>query len=353
MIFAASRLAPCKLRGFTLVELMIAVTISLILLAGVTQIFISNKQTYRMNDALSRLQENARYAMHVLTSDLRMAGFVGCMDSTDPSKFESTLNTPNAYQFDFNNLLQGYEATGTNTWSPALDASFSAGVLTGTDVVAIKHMDGNGVAIAEKKLTATGQIHVEPTSAFSEGDVIMLADCEKASVFQVTNMQSTAGGTRINVVHGNSAGYSPGNSTPQINNNFDLDAKLARLVSTVYYIGTGASGQPALFRRTLNRTGSTAVAFQAEELIEGVENMQLLYGERTGGTTRFVAANSVADMDAVVAIRLALLMKTTDTAATSVDTRTYDLAGTTIDPANEAVIRRVMTTTINIRNRGL
>lgn len=337
-------------RGFTLVELMIAATISLILLAGVTQVFISNKQTYRMNDALSRLQENARYAMHLLTSDLRMAGFVGCMDSTDPANFESVLNSPGSYQFNFADLLLGYESTGAGAWSPALDASFSADVTSGTDVIAIKHMDGSGGALQDD--TMNGQIFVSPTPGIEIGDVVLLADCDKATVFQITNLQSVGGGTRLNVVHA-AGGVSPGNSTPQISNNFDADAKIAKLVSTVYYIGTGAAGQPALFRRALNRLDNNTAQFQAEELVEGVENMQILYGELTGSNMRFVTANNVADMDDVVAIRLALLLRTLDEVASSPDTRTYDLAGTTIDPPNTRVIRRVVTTTINIRNRGL
>ena len=61
-------------------------------------------------------------------------------------------------------------------------------------------------------------------------------------------------------------------------------------------------------------------------------------------------------MDNVVAIRVALLMKTVGDlgeVAASADTDTYDLLGETVDPSNDRVIRRVVSTTINIRNRGL
>ena len=50
-------------RGFSMVELMIAITISLLLLAGVIQIFSASRQTYTLQDGMSRLQENARYAL--------------------------------------------------------------------------------------------------------------------------------------------------------------------------------------------------------------------------------------------------------------------------------------------------
>ncbi|MDO9240573.1 MAG: prepilin-type N-terminal cleavage/methylation domain-containing protein, partial [Methylicorpusculum sp.] len=67
-----------KQSGMTLVEIMISLLIGAILLGGVLQIFISTKQTYRMQEGLSRLQENARFAMEFLTFDIRMAGYQGC-----------------------------------------------------------------------------------------------------------------------------------------------------------------------------------------------------------------------------------------------------------------------------------
>ena len=65
-------------RGLTLVELMIAMLLGLFLLGGLLQIFISSKQTNRMQEGLSRLQENGRFAMDFMTRDIRLAGFMGC-----------------------------------------------------------------------------------------------------------------------------------------------------------------------------------------------------------------------------------------------------------------------------------
>ena len=65
-------------RGFTLIELMIAMLIGVFLMGGVIQIFLSAKQAYRLQENLSRLQENGRFAMDFITKDVRMAGFAGC-----------------------------------------------------------------------------------------------------------------------------------------------------------------------------------------------------------------------------------------------------------------------------------
>lgn len=62
-------------RGLSLVELLVALVISLFLIAGVIQLFIGSKQTYRFHDALSRVQENGRFALEAMARDIRMAGY--------------------------------------------------------------------------------------------------------------------------------------------------------------------------------------------------------------------------------------------------------------------------------------
>lgn len=61
--------------GLTLVEILVALVISLFLIAGVIQLFIGTKQTYRFHDAVSRLQENGRLALDTMSMDIRMAGY--------------------------------------------------------------------------------------------------------------------------------------------------------------------------------------------------------------------------------------------------------------------------------------
>ena len=63
-------------KGFTIVEIMVALTISLVLLAGVFQIYISSKESFRVQNELARLQENQRIAVEFLQRDIRQAGFI-------------------------------------------------------------------------------------------------------------------------------------------------------------------------------------------------------------------------------------------------------------------------------------
>ena len=84
-----------KQRGLTLVELMVGLTIGLILTAGILQIFVHSKQTYRVEEALSRVQENGRMALDFIANDIRMASYWGCQSS--PSNIQNDLNTGTGY----------------------------------------------------------------------------------------------------------------------------------------------------------------------------------------------------------------------------------------------------------------
>lgn len=67
-------------RGFGLVELMIAMTLGLILVLGVSQIFIAGKQSFVVQQHSAALQENARFVLTRISRDLRQAGMFGCLD---------------------------------------------------------------------------------------------------------------------------------------------------------------------------------------------------------------------------------------------------------------------------------
>lgn len=63
--------------GFSLVELMVSMTIGLILVIGATKIYVDGHASYVNNEAIARMQETARYAMSVLENDIRMANYWG------------------------------------------------------------------------------------------------------------------------------------------------------------------------------------------------------------------------------------------------------------------------------------
>ena len=135
--------------------------------------------------------------------------------------------------------------------------------------------------------------------------------------------------------------------------------ELVQLVSNIYYVGKradAAANEPALFRRPLGATAANgnnnAAAGAAVELVEGVENMQILYGEDTdadGNPNCYVTAASVVTWTNVVSVRLSLLMRTAENNLTS-SAQSYSFNGATSN-APDRRLRRVFTTTIGLRNR--
>ncbi len=62
-------------QGFSLIELMIAITLGMVLMGAALQFIIATKETYSLNDDISRIQENGRIALDIIVQDLQMAGY--------------------------------------------------------------------------------------------------------------------------------------------------------------------------------------------------------------------------------------------------------------------------------------
>lgn len=67
---------PARQRGLTVVELLVALVLSLLLMTGIIQVFLASKQTYATNEAMSVLQENGRFALEFIARSVRMGGYV-------------------------------------------------------------------------------------------------------------------------------------------------------------------------------------------------------------------------------------------------------------------------------------
>ncbi|WP_095145482.1 PilW family protein [Pseudomonas sp. Irchel s3b6] len=85
-------------RGFSLIELMVALAISLTLVLGVAQVFISAKNTYLSQSASAGMQEDARYVLSKMIQEIRMVGMFGCLetivDASTASDFAASRATP-------------------------------------------------------------------------------------------------------------------------------------------------------------------------------------------------------------------------------------------------------------------
>ncbi|MBI2779430.1 MAG: PilW family protein [Gammaproteobacteria bacterium] len=337
-------------RGLTLVEVMVAITISLILLAGVMQIFLSSRQTYRVQDGLARIQENGRFAMQFLSNDIRMAGYTGCA-----SKTPNVRNIANdATTASFTGGVMGYEYASLPVALTATNTLASADVEANTDVLVIKRASPTGTRLTGNMTAMNANIQIDAVTAagmFAAGDILFISDCTSADIFAATSV--SGGSVTITIAHANDV-----NTDVNLGRAYQTDAEVMKMESAAYYIGKDAANNniPTLYRRRL--TGGTTMV--SEPLVEGVENMQILYGEDTdiptdGSANRYLPANAPGiNMANVVSVRVSLLLRSAEDNVTT-KKQSYTFNGATIPEAAvpDRRLRRVFTTTIRIRNKGL
>ena len=351
--------------GMSLVELLVATTIGLILLGGIYQVFISSDTGYRYNEQLARLQENGRFVLELMTRDGRMAGYWGCAGQTD--SFTSVLNSTD-FIYDFGQAVYGLEATGANLWSddaglvdPTSTLGSGMGLsnpVNGSDILVIRGID------PDIRIEATGHMDnvssdLKITAGLSDdvldpngGEILVVTDCVEATVFQSVSYTDSNG----NLVHNTGASVTPGNSTFNFGHPYQEDAEILFPRTTVYYLRYNGNNEPSLYRKIANSA--------VEELIEGVESMQILYGEDTDDNRTvdvYNTANSVGDWDNVLAVRIGLLLRSPgEIAKKDFDALNYTVNGTVIDPMGNGTpaapvddrrLRQVFTTTVGIRNR--
>ena len=353
----------CRQAGMSIVELMVAVLISTVLMAGIIQLFVSNKATYEVTDELSRLQENARFALEAMAKDLRMTGYFGCMEDVD--QVFNHVNDPGdgSNLFDTSTPIQALEEDGT-AWTPAgvsatttLVASRGGttigDLITGTDAFAVRYIDGgNEITIATPYMPTTAGNIQTSVSTLVEGEIVAISDCSSADIFQITNPTGGLPGTTGVLVH-NTGTNTPGNATKDLSKVYEGDASVSRLIARRWYIGQGDRG-PSLFRQGISTTSPSAVAANTE-IVEGVENMQITFGEDTSGNriaNVYRDADNVANWDNVVSVKIGLLLRTLDEVrrGNDLDVKTYTVNATTIDPVDDGRYRRVFHTTVLMRN---
>jgi type IV pilus assembly protein PilW len=372
-------LQPRSAAGFSLVELMVALTLSLILVAGALSILYSTKLTSAENERVARIQEAGRTAFELMMQDARAAGYMGCTHPyTDTSTSPSTSNvnsglTSGTLMWNFLQPVYGFEATG-GAWSPVLDAAIPASSptpATGSDILVLRTArPGTPTFRTNAIFGSTADIPVDrdPNSALlAPGTTAIISDCNNAAVFAVTGF-GPAGSTAT-------ISHAGGGAGPAVNANdflvpqshsFAIGSIVQPVQTVVYYIAScqapldgvicKAVTPPALWQIV---GGSTP-----QELIQGVEAMQLRYGVDSTNNPNMLA-DQYLTADAVqagnwwgnvVSVNLAVLVRSVDEYGTEKDKKVYQLlggagaGGANFGPFNDRRNRSVFTTTITLRN---
>lgn len=354
------RTSKVSMAGFSLVELMVAMGLSLLLLAGVVAIFSSSRIAYESTDQLSRVQETGRFALDQLSRHIRSAGFSGC--SRQPTAVASALNADTTatleYAFMDSPPVLGYDSSGSGTWSPALhpgiqglapDANSDVLVVRGArlDVVPMQ-LSQDMVADDGITLDATGALVVKSAGSANgiqpgAGNVLMAYSCEAVSFF----FANAAANQLMRPISDSTV---PGNVTNSTSYAFLKAAEVVPVETVVYYVKPASVPAPPGMNSLWRKVG----AANPEELVQGVEQMQIEYGIDVQGdrvVDEYRPAAADVNWDRVVSVRIAMLVSSVQEYGTDRDERTYQLLGNEVPPPRDRRLRDVFTTTIGIRNR--
>lgn len=371
--------------GFSMVELMVALVLGLVLTYAMLQVYLASKTAYGRQGQLNALQQNVRVAFEYLTNDTRMVGYRGCYTNKEGGGFVNHL-AATALASNYALGIEGYEWTNASAgaytladnspanvndatkWSinpsgvsiiPVTQIAGAAagdGLTPGSDVLAIRTVTGKSVRlIADSDPANPTSLSIENlaggvcadgttprVSGLCDGSHALVASCQTAHAFAVGAPPSAV----LTVSGGLGAAVYP-----------MANSEVFPLHTIVYYVKRSSSGAgTSLYRRLFD--GNAAGGLE-QELIEGVESLQLHYGVDTDVTAdslinEYRAANTIADWSRVLSVRASLLLRANSALESDVAvaasgrvgdvTLTYPTTGRRYD-------RRVFSTTIAVRNK--
>lgn len=305
-------------RGFSLVESLVASCITAMVLTGLFTLYLNNKRSYAIHETLVSVQDNGRYGINILSGDVRRAGFFGGI--FDISSVTGT-SAP---------LPAAASCPGNNTdWGRMLSQS-----IFGLDDT------GDGYDCIPNNARR---------SAYVRGDVIAIRYA--TPVATITDPQRLY--LRTAFVTGR---LFTGDLAQDPANALTSSATDHELAANAFYIGNTQRSCltqpiPALFRKTLNSHGVP----EAEELVSGIEDLQLQYGldsDHNGAVDLYTDASAISQWQQVIAIKLWILARAECPEADYKNSHTYILGNKTFAPRDN-YRRQLHSTTVALRNRAL
>ncbi len=298
----------CRQRGLSLIELMVALVISAVLVLGAGQVYVGSRNSYNQNETVSRLQETARYALSVIETDVRMANYWGLMQNSPPISGAATgqglpwaavANTAAAnlcgdnFAADVTTFLQA----DNNTYQLSLNNSKQPGCDT---------LNG----------WTTAPVGTADTLTVRHASVLPAGGAN--GTLQLCSTQSAA--TLI------STGVCP---LPVV---LPLVQQINNVIVDAYYVSQNSAqqnGLPSLHRKALTSIGG-AITWQDQEIVAGVEDMQVEFGvdpgTNTGTAQRYVSPNDpilAVPSTQVVAVRVWLMVRSDTPESGFIDGITY------------------------------
>lgn len=272
--------------GLSLVELMVAVVLGMLLMLGVIQVFLGSKTTYVSNQELSQIQESGRFALDILTRDIRSADYKGqCLGVP----VNHAAASPDTLWSLPGGAVMGW-LKGSAPASLSISGDDSDGIF-----VQFAVGDGQEFVGASTNTSANSKINWSAgslTSSIKNDDVVVISDGLGCDLFKVTD----SGDNSIEKA-----------DTPNWSHDYINDFELLRLQGLAYYVADD-HGSPTLHRTYFDYDLNTV---ETHALVQGVADMQFEYGVHKSGVTQYRTADNVAANDwvNVTAVRVTLTLE--------------------------------------------
>jgi type IV pilus assembly protein PilW len=361
--------AASRPRGFSIVELMVAITLALIVTTGVLAVFLGSRSSFQSTSGVAALADNGRFALNFIQAAVRSAGYMAC--NTTQRQLSMLNAGPTPVYYNFTQPLWGYEANATGgagaftvaappvtpdgstaDWAVGLDPALAGLVIKNSDVLVVYSTLRNAQPTYVTAITdGASNFTVNTQGSLLANQIAVISDCSKSVAFQITSI--TAVGPNAQVSH--TAAGAPGNTTTAFSLSFPVGAQVAPIDTTVFYIGQGADGDGALFSYDLYDTaGAFTGAFTANELVPDIEAMQVLYGLDTNGTQtvgEYVTADQVPDFNLVMSVKIAVLAASpAGSMPRPAVAPTFTLLGNTVTAPIDNRMRQVFEITVSMRD---
>jgi type IV pilus assembly protein PilW len=332
---------PAKaLAGFTLVELMVAMLLGLIVIGGVTSVFLANQQVYRTNAALGDVQDNTRMSFEMLAQNIREAGLLGCGSNGQVANV--LMDNPNNgggtdWWANWSNALMGYSGTTAN---PALATVTNQ--VAGTDSLMILSAAADG-GLSVNTQTATAFKLNGTSTDLANNKIMIVCDPWQATIFRASSYAPSPTNPVIGYALTNNCSIGLGYPTVCTAGGnaytYAANSPITTLVAGAWYIGSNPVGTTSLYLASVNTAITGTGAVTPQEMVRGVTAMNITYN--MANQASFVPASAVTSWSTVDAVQVNLTVQQTSS----------QNAGTGTATSVAVPIQRSYTITSTVRNR--
>lgn len=309
---------PCvdrrnRARGFTLVELMIALVLGLIVAGGATALFVSQRVANKQSSGMATVQSEGRIALDALVRDIRGAGDYGCwpVGVHTQAVADKTRFFP-----DDGGIYVFYRGTvpsslGVNSSGKKLLPMLGAAEVAGfaldpdSDVVAVRGVYGMLSALQADMASPTDVLNVAVPSSGQDirtGDALVVTDCRNSAIFEVT------GGPMSGLLHGvatNTGKMGNGNSQPGLGAKYNAGSVIGRLDVVWWFVAT-IDGKRGLYRLSARdiTLASAGTVVRPALVSDAVQTLHLAFTYNTqmdSGQPEALATGSADDINASIA----------------------------------------------------